>query len=248
MRRIRLTRREFAASVAIVSLLGLLLVPGLRRAREAGHRATCQNNLKQLGLVCKMFSNESKGGTWPPLSPVPGNWMLNMTAVYPEYLSDLDILKCPDSPFNVPGTFHLGQREDRAMAPQCVSSLFYIYTGFTLVSDEEAVAFARTYYGDASVVFASNELNTAAPVWAEAPGPSASTARGQHAIPVIWDRVPLYEEEFAHRPKGCNVLHMDGHVEFVPYSYYNPPNYFPVTRISAELFGSVLPRLPAECY
>jgi hypothetical protein len=41
---------------------------------------------------------------------------------------------------------------------------------------------------------------------------------------------------------------MDGHVEFVRYSYYNPPTFFPVTRISAELFGSTMPRMPAGCY
>jgi len=44
------------------------------------------------------------------------------------------------------------------------------------------------------------------------------------------------------------VLHLDGHVEFVKYSYYNNSDFFPVTRLSAETFGSVLPQMPMHCY
>ena len=248
MKRRRLTWWELGAAIALIAILAGLLVPALSRSRESARRASCQNNLKQMGLVCKMFSNESKGEIWPPLSPIPGNWMMDMNVVYPEYLSDLSVLVCPDSPFNVPGTFHLGGRQDRPAAPECVSSLFYTYTGFNIMRDEEAVALADAYYAQPYEIIAANALSVVMPVWAEIDQPLASTAFGQSAIPVMWDRVPLYEDEFAHAPNGCNVLHMDGHVEFVRYSYYNPPNFFPVTRISAELFGSVLPRLPGECY
>lgn len=248
MKRRRLTWWELGAAIALVAILVGLLVPVLSRSREASRRASCQNNLKQMGLVCKMFSGENKGGMWPPLSPIPGNWMIDVPAIYPEYLSDLSVLICPDSSFNVAGTFHVGGREDRPLAPQCVSSLFYTYTGFNLMRDEDAAAFVQAYYADAGAVLLANVVSAAAPVWAETDQPSESTAYGQAAIPVMWDRVPLYDYEFAHIPGGCNVLHMDGHVEFVKYSYYNPPNHFPVTRISAELFGSVLPRMPSECY
>ena len=35
---------------------------------------------------------------------------------------------------------------------------------------------------------------------------------------------------------------------FVKYSYYNNSDFFPVTRLSAETFGSVLPQMPMHCY
>jgi len=60
--------------------------------------------------------------------------------------------------------------------------------------------------------------------------------------------VPLDEREFNHVPQGGNVLYMDGHVEFIKYSYYNNSSFFPITRISGETFGSVLPRLSCDCY
>lgn len=246
-RRIRMTYREMAVAFVILTVLALIALPMFGRARESARRATCQNNLKQMGIVFKMFSGESRGGVWPPISPLPGNWIPDMNAVYPEYLSDLAMLVCPDSPFVTPGVFRIGHRPSAPMAPQCVSSLFYTYTGFMVQRDEEAVALVDAYYGESYTRFAEGNLNARIPVWAEAEGPQESTAYGQSSVPVLWDRIPLYEEEFAHQPLGANVLHMDGHVEFVPYSYYNPPGFFPVTRISAELFGSAMPRMPGEC-
>jgi len=70
---------------------------------------------------------------------------------------------------------------------------------------------------------------------------------GQSGMPVVWDRIFPDEEFLSHQPAGGNVLHMDGHVEFVRYSYYNNSNYFPITRLSAETFGNVLPHMPGGC-
>ncbi|MCP4639643.1 MAG: DUF4190 domain-containing protein, partial [bacterium] len=50
-------------------------------------RASCQNNLMQLGIVMKMYVNESKGQVFPLLSSAPGKLMFE-TKVYPEYLTD----------------------------------------------------------------------------------------------------------------------------------------------------------------
>ena len=48
-------------------ILAAILLPALARAREAARRASCQNNLKQFGLVFKMYANESGGGQFPGL-------------------------------------------------------------------------------------------------------------------------------------------------------------------------------------
>lgn len=54
---------------------------------SAAVRASCQNNLKQWGLVIKMFEIENHGYT-PP----------GICSVYPEYLSDPSILTSPKDP------------------------------------------------------------------------------------------------------------------------------------------------------
>jgi prepilin-type processing-associated H-X9-DG protein len=99
--------------IAIIGILAAILLPALARARESARRASCANNLKQLGLVFKMYANESKGGKFPTMmkydppdinnihepclesQPNITNQFWHGPSVYPEYLSDVNIIVCP---------------------------------------------------------------------------------------------------------------------------------------------------------
>ena len=58
---------ELLVVIAIIGILAAILLPALARARESARRSSCQNNLKQFGIVFKMYANESKGEKWPML-------------------------------------------------------------------------------------------------------------------------------------------------------------------------------------
>ena len=57
---------EWIIALTIIVVLAALLLPALARSREAARRSSCQNNLKQMGLIMRMYANEFEMMYPPP--------------------------------------------------------------------------------------------------------------------------------------------------------------------------------------
>lgn len=232
----------FADGIVLL-LIFMGVYTGLSVHRNTAPRKTCQENLRQHGLVQMMWANESKDHLFPALFPEPGRLCYARDYIE-EYLTDFSTMYCPEAKAIVDA---LREVRDPAVL---LDDHSYFYLSHAVLNDREMAAFADAYRK--AVALGPKALNEDFVVPAGSgnnggdrllrlrgnmgallagAGGSSTDKNGQQVL----SRVPVLIERLGnHKKPGGHVLYLDRHVEFVPY-----PGPFPMTKETVALLESL---------
>jgi len=204
-----LTIVEMLVVVIVVAALVGLLLPALLRTREQARRATCQNNLKLLGLALHLYATDYEG--WFPRGPDGAYSSYSLGLLFYEgapYLTDTDLLLCPSKPRATVGAWQIsGTGMSAANGGLHASSASYSYDHYKL---SDFVMAPAAVIADEMGVEAEDVYGT--------PGAMSPTDYA------IYNRDMEFREIEGtvraglnspnHKGRGQNVLYNDAHVEW----------------------------------
>ena len=218
-------------AATIIILLSVTFFYSLGRAREAARRASTQGNMKQFGLIFKMYANESPGERWPQLADADGTWAPDLAPWFGKLVTDTQFMVSEQHPDRNRLKKALAEawsspQPDFEKAEGIVGESF-AYLGYTVKNeaDFEALLRARAEQqipGD-DIAPAENGENSLQPLREGVErflitdiNNAGASSSAQSSIPVLIEIATWKHRESDDDFKGANVLYMDGHVAFVP--------------------------------
>jgi len=141
---------ELLVVIAIIAILAAMLLPALGRAKEAGKRISCLNNLRQFGIAVKIYTTDNNDAY--PIRTGQNHWPQQL---YDDYGHNVKMLLCPSEGVAVPQTFET----DTNNYPADSAPRSYLINGW---DDYFANKLAQRDWGTLSGLMLSNVIKESA--------------------------------------------------------------------------------------
>jgi prepilin-type N-terminal cleavage/methylation domain-containing protein/prepilin-type processing-associated H-X9-DG protein len=224
---------ELLVVIAIISILAAILFPVFARARENARRASCQSNLKQIGLASLQYVQDYDE-RYPFVrrnGATDGERTMWLLLIQP-YLKSTEILNCPSDPNRNPS----GDAYWYPTGTPFLHTSYAMNVNFGTYGDSRSQAEFQNISRTVMLVDAGSQVDPAKaatawdvkpPVWILAPG-NWSEVR---AAPTGGDNNNL-GGPYARHLETSNVLWTDGHVKAQRIeTFYDPDGQHPCMTI-----------------
>lgn len=92
---------ELLVVITIIILLVTIVSPSLMRARRTARIASCASNLHQIVNSLRCYAGENRELLFP-CSRAGSVSEDDLSLLYPDYMRDIDVFRCPDSKYDFP--------------------------------------------------------------------------------------------------------------------------------------------------
>ena len=199
---------ELLVVVAIIAILAAILFPVFGRARENARRASCQSNMKQIGLGLQMYIQDYDGrvpicndNSTPTADDDDGYWWVTLY----KYTKNDQIFVCPSwRPVTHPTDLQAYEIPPDPNKPFLHKGIVGTYAWNETLDGSPEMRLTGTSsdgvsYGPAEVVAVAEGFN------------GTHVYRPEHVAPITNSALRLRYVHF----EGMNVVYGDGHVKWI---------------------------------
>ena len=215
---------ELLVVIAIIAILAAILFPVFARARENGRRASCQSNLKQIGLGLIQYSQDydevliadwygSDTTAGPAASQPPGAAQISykwMDAAFP-YIKSEQVFTCPSATDKAAKPWH---RAATLTAPSDDFGSYTITHGYGANQSTKTPPVSHPLLGD--LVGLARAETPATTIW---------VVDGDGAFFLTSEPAPINTSNVVNRHlETLDALYLDGHVKAISVDRLNTRN------------------------